>query len=82
MKGGSMTRMLDRAPVLFNPRGNLANIGDQSVEVAAVDAVESFNDVEIAQVVTVDDDIVASPNPGYTVEREADGVEQANAEID
>jgi hypothetical protein len=59
MRIGGPAGMLDRAPELFRAPGDLARIGDQPVGIAAIDAVQLLDPVQIGEMLPVDDDVVA-----------------------
>jgi hypothetical protein len=75
------SRVFDRTPELFRPPRDLPNVGDEPVKIAAVQAVELLNTVEIAQGVPVKDDIAASFDLGDLVDGKADGLEQGDKGI-
>lgn len=52
--------MLDGTPVLFSSGGNLLNVGNQAVEVAAINTIHLFNEIQITETVTIQDNIVTS----------------------
>ena len=75
------SRVFDRAPVLFCSSCYFMDIGEQSVEVSAVYAVELFDGVEVAEGVSVDDDIIATFDLGNLVDGKADSLEERDQEI-
>ena len=50
--------MLDGAPILFGQGGYFLNICNQTVEVSTVDAVDLLYQIEIAESITIDHDII------------------------
>lgn len=56
--GPGFPGMLDGTPVLFRPGGDFPHIRDEAVEIAAIDTIELFDDIEIRQGMTVNDDII------------------------
>ena len=58
--GAGLVGVFDRAPVLFAAGSNFRDIEKKAVHVAAVDTVDLLDQVEVAQVLAVDDDVVAA----------------------
>jgi len=57
------------------------DIGDQSVEVAAVDTVQFFNTIEVAEGMPVDDNVPAPFDLGNLVDGKADGLGPGDKEV-
>ena len=81
VKTAGSSRVFDRTPVLFRSAGDLTDVGDQSVEVSAVHAVQLFNGVEVAEGIPVDDNVAAAFDLGDLVDGKADGLEQGDEGI-
>lgn len=64
--------MFDWAPVLFSTCHYLLNVGQDSVAIAAIDAVEFFNQVEVGKLMPIDDEVVPTAYPRDTIGAEAD----------
>jgi len=67
-------RMGNGAEALFGAGCDLLRIGDEPVDVAAVEAVHLFDQIEVAEFMAVEDDIVASPHLWDLVDRKADSM--------
>ena len=63
----------DRAPILLGPGRDLADIPDDAVGVAAIQAVHAFERVQVPQLVAIDREVGAPPHsleaPGAEAER-------------
>ena len=64
--------MLDRAPVLLGAGGDLDHIGQDSVRIGAVLAVDLLNQIQIREMVSVKGQIFGASDPGDPVDRKAD----------
>lgn len=53
MNAAQLARMFYRTPVLFRTTSNFLHIGDQAIKIAAVHAIHFFDDVQIAEIVTI-----------------------------
>jgi hypothetical protein len=58
--GGNFSGVLDRAPILFRPGGYFLHIGNQPVEIAAIDTVNLFDGVQVAQIVAIYNNVLAA----------------------
>jgi hypothetical protein len=67
-------RVLDRAPVLLDSPRDFDGVGQHSVSVGTVQAVKSFEGVQVAQFVPVNRDVIPSPRFGNAVNGEANGL--------
>src|SRR5476649_199439 len=75
-------RMLDRTEELLSAARHFAHIGDDAVAVAAIDAVQLLDQVQIAQAMPVDDDIVGPAHLGDAIDREADALIERREQVD
>ena len=66
--------VLDRAPILLRACGNFLDVGDQSVKVTAIAAVEFFNKIQIIQILRIEYDIVFALDFRDAVNRKAGGL--------
>jgi hypothetical protein len=64
--------MFDWAPVLFGPRSDLADIGDNTVGITAEIAMDLFDAVQICELVSIQDDVAAPRHLCHPVDRKAD----------
>jgi len=64
--------VFDRAPELLGAGGDFTPVSHHTVAVAAVDAVELFDSVEVSEHVAVNHDVFAAFNEGDAVNPEAD----------
>ncbi len=74
-------RMGNGAETLFSAGRDLLRVGDESVQVAAVEAVHLLDQIEITESMTVEDDIVASSHFGDLVDRKADSLIESDENI-
>ena len=74
--------MLYRTPVLLRTRGNFLHIVDQANEVAAVNTIEFFDDIQITERMTVDDNIVATPHQWDLIDPETNRMVDRNRQIE
>ena len=81
MKAIGSSGVFDRAPILFRSPCYFMDIGDESVEISAVRAVQFFNTVEVTEGVTVDDNVAAAFDLGDLVDGKADRLKQGNGTI-
>ena len=71
---GNSSRMLDRTPVLLGSGRNLLNVAGKAVKIAAIEAVDLFNDIQVGQSVAVDHDIIAPFHLGDAINRKTCGL--------
>src|SRR5579872_4110082 len=70
VRGDHPSGMLDGAPILLGPGGDLTHIGEESIRVRAVQAVDPFDSIQIGELVSIEDQIVASAYPADAIDRE------------
>src|SRR5579862_2239118 len=75
------SRVPDRAPMLLGSTRDFHNEGEHSVSIRAVQAIESFDRVQVSQFVPVDRDIVPAARLGDAVDGKADGLIHRNEKI-
>src|SRR5450830_63206 len=76
-----LASMLDRAKILFRAPYDLADIGDQAVAIGAVGAMKLLNEVEVAQLLAVEHDVVATAHLGDAVYRKTGGLVKAHTQV-
>ena len=64
--------MLDWAPILFGPAGNLADIGGDTVRVVAIKTIQRLDPVEIGELASIQPDIVHPTDARDAIRPEAD----------
>ena len=52
--------VLDRAPILFGATGNFTDIGDEPIAIRIISAIELFENVQVGEMMTVEDQEVAA----------------------
>ena len=60
MGAANLRGVADGAPILLRPPKDLPRVGENTVPIAAIDAVELFDGVQIAQPMTIKDDVIAA----------------------
>src|ERR1035441_8714274 len=73
--------MLDRTEILFAPRGDFGNQGEQSVGIRAINATDLLDGVQIGQPPAIEDQVVFRPNLGNSVDWEADKLVDGNSGV-
>ena len=73
--------MLDRAPVLLGPGGDLAGIGGNTVSVGTIETVEFLDQVEVGQVLAVENDVVGPTHLRNAIDRETDALIDGHEEV-
>ena len=73
--------VFDRTAELFGPSRDFLDITDQTFEVAAVGAVELFDQIQIVQVLTIEHDVILTPDFRNTVDRKTHRLKKADADI-
>ena len=64
MGATDLDRMADRAPVLLRPARDFTRIGDDTVSVAAIDAIYFLDDIQIDKTMSINNYIMVSRHPG------------------
>ena len=72
MRADKAPSVLDRAPILFGATGNFTDIGDEPIAIRTISAVELFENVQVGEMMTVEDQKVAAAHLWNAVNREAD----------
>src|SRR4051794_2016215 len=67
-----MPGVFDRTPILLGTARNLAGISDKAIAIGAICAIYLLKQVEISQVVSIEDQIVAAFDLFDAVDRKAD----------
>src|SRR5688572_1230905 len=81
--GASQTAtVLDRAPVLFGPRRYLPYVGEETVGVAAEQAIDLFDAVQVRQPVAINRKIIAPPHRPQAPRAKTDRLIQRDPEIE
>ena len=57
MRRRNATRVLDGAPVLLGTGGDFSDVGDETVSVGAIVAIEAFEEVEVTEFAAVEEDV-------------------------
>ena len=73
--------MFDRAPELLGSSRDFLDIGDQTVEVAAIGAVYFFNQIQIVEILMIEDDVIPAFDFWNTVSRKARCLIEADASV-
>lgn len=73
--------VLDRAPVLFCARRNFADVGDDAVDVRAVDAIEALKRVQIGEASAIKAEVLMSFHLPHAVCAKADGLVSAHPQV-
>lgn len=74
-------RVLDGAPVLLRSPGDFHGVGEYTVPVRAVQAVESLESVQVSQFVAVNRNVIPAARFGDAVDGKANGLIYGNEEI-
>ena len=74
--------MFDRAPELFGPCRHLSDISDNTVEIFAIPAAYLLKPVQIEEVVSVHDNILASFDLGDLIDGKTDGLINGRGDIE
>lgn len=64
--------MLDRAPILLGPPGDLLDKRDHAIKIAAISAVYFLYNVQVIDATTVHYNVISAADLGNPVNREAD----------
>lgn len=72
--------MLDRAPVLFRSSRNLARMGEETIAIRAVDAVDALHQIQVPEPTAVKDKVVRTHDL-RDGNREANGLINGQEEI-
>ncbi len=73
--------MLDWAPVLFGAARDLACVSDETVRIAAIEAVHGLDPVEIGEPMVIEDDVIAMPYARDAVYAKANMLVKRHPEI-
>lgn len=63
--------MLNRAEVLLGSGNHFADVSDHAIAIGAVSTVEFFNKIQIVELLSVVDDVIAAANLFYSVNGKA-----------
>lgn len=69
--------VFDRAPMLFGASGDFRRVGQQSIAISTINAVQLFQSVEVGQVLAVEGDVIIAPDLLNSVDRKANGLVEA-----
>ncbi len=81
MRASGFTGVLDRTPELLGSSGNLSPIGNYTIAVAAVDTIQLFDCVQVAQKMAVYRKVVGAFHQGYTVHPKTEVLIQREAQV-
>ena len=82
MRGLKSPRVLDRAPVLLGSSGNLRDVRQHSVPIGAVQAVETFESIQIPQLIAINCNVISAPRFRYSIHRKANSLINGNKKIE
>src|SRR5579863_8584515 len=74
-------RMFDGAPVLLGTPCNFHDVGEQTVRIGAVHAIQTLEGVQVPQFVAVNRQVIPAPRFGYAVNGKAHGLIRGNEQI-
>ena len=60
VRANKAASVLDRAPILFGATGNFTHIGDEPIAIRIISAIELFENVQVGEMMTVEDQEVAA----------------------
>lgn len=82
MRRDQFAGVLDGAPILLRACGDLAHVRKEAIGVGAVAAVQLFEGIEVREALTIEDDVILTPDLGDAVHGKADRMVDADAEIE
>ena len=81
MASENVLRVFDWAPILLSLGSNLCCVGEDTVCVSAVGAIEFLESVEVWDKVTVNDDECRASDSRHSVETKTDGLVQRERQV-
>jgi hypothetical protein len=75
------SRVLDRTPVLFRASCNLHGVGEHTVAIRAIQAIDALESIQVAQSLAVNRDVVPSARFRYAVDGKANGLIDGNEQV-
>jgi hypothetical protein len=74
--------VFDGTEVLLGSRRDFSNEGEQAVGIGAINATDLLDGIQVGQPAPIEHQIVLSANPGNSVDREADKLEDGNRSVE
>ncbi len=78
----NLARVLDGTEILFGTRNDLLTVGEQSHPIGTIQTINSFDDVQIGQMLVVEHDVIAAFDPGDAVNGEAAQLIKTDAQVE